>query len=317
MLQLKEYTIGDETKILDLFKLVFKKEMSLDYWNWRFKRNPIGKVMIQLMYDEQKLIGHYAVCPIVLKYKEMEITTALSMTTMTHPDYNGKGVFSTLAIELYKKENQINNLQSVWGFPNVNSHYGFIKNLNWKDVCQIPTLSKNINQLDIPEISDYFTLIQVFKKTSDAVLLNYNNGYACQVKRDSFYLNWRYVENPSNSYDIFTNQTETEFFVTKVFKSFSDQETYEIDVLECLILANMQSVKELISKILHHYKNYNLAKINIWMPHNHPLHILFERSNFLLSEPVTFFGVNVMAEDREEMLDSRQWYFSMGDSDIY
>jgi len=87
---IKKYVQGDETSILKLFQLVFKKEMTQEFWEWRFKNNPFTEdVFIYLMWDGSNLIGHYAVSPVELKIKGEIIKTALSMTTMTHPDYGG------------------------------------------------------------------------------------------------------------------------------------------------------------------------------------------------------------------------------------
>ena len=82
-MEIRKYKLGDENAILDLFKLSFKKEMSLDYWNWRFRDNPIGTQMIYLMWDNSKLVGHYAVSPNILSIGGDMCKSALSMTMVS------------------------------------------------------------------------------------------------------------------------------------------------------------------------------------------------------------------------------------------
>ena len=96
-MEIRNYSSGDEQKILELFSLVFKKEMSLDYWKWRFLDNPERMTMIKLMWDGDLLAGHYALSPMRLLIGDDVVLSGLSMTTMIHPKYFGKGIFTKLA----------------------------------------------------------------------------------------------------------------------------------------------------------------------------------------------------------------------------
>lgn len=140
-MKIRDYTNGDEIEIVKLFELVFGKPMSLEYWTWRFRDNPCSKYAIKLMWNEQELIGHYAVSPVMLDVEGVAQLTGLSMTTMTHPGYTGLGIFQQLSEALYKDMKDMLGMTAVWGFPNNNSHRGFIKNLEWKDIGVIPMMS--------------------------------------------------------------------------------------------------------------------------------------------------------------------------------
>ena len=61
------------------------------------------------MFEEDKLIGHYAASPIELIIDGEKIKTALSMTTMTDPEFGGKGIFSKLASSLYREMEDVLN----------------------------------------------------------------------------------------------------------------------------------------------------------------------------------------------------------------
>ena len=55
-MNIRNYELGDEHKILELFELTFGRKMSPAYWNWRFKNNPTGIIAINLN-DDDSLIG--------------------------------------------------------------------------------------------------------------------------------------------------------------------------------------------------------------------------------------------------------------------
>ncbi len=118
-MEIKRYKKGDEREILKLFSIAFGKDLSMDFWKWRYLQNPfLEDPVINLMWDGTKLIGHYAVSPVVLNVKGESIMTSLSLTTMTHPEYGGKGIFTKLAEDLYQNMYSIENIEAVWGFPN-------------------------------------------------------------------------------------------------------------------------------------------------------------------------------------------------------
>ena len=146
-LTIKSYEEGDENDILDLFETVFKQKLNIENWRWRFRDNPAGKHFIKLMWDKDKLVGHYAISPTIMRVDEQDVFTALSLTTMTHPDYAGKGIFKQLSSSLYEDLENNYNCKAIWGFPNNNSHYGFVKRLDWSNLSILHTLgidAKNI-----------------------------------------------------------------------------------------------------------------------------------------------------------------------------
>jgi hypothetical protein len=102
-LEVKFYKDNDEKSILELFKIVYGRELTWSFWNWRFKRNPIFNTFISLIFEDELLVSQYAVCPIYFLINEIEVKVALSMTTMTHPNHVGKGYFKVAALKLYEK----------------------------------------------------------------------------------------------------------------------------------------------------------------------------------------------------------------------
>ena len=111
----RDYYPGDESQILTLYKEVNNEEMTLAYWTWKFAKNPSGKAVMKLMFDNNKLIGLYAVIPMNLQVQKKLVKSALSVNTMTHPDYERQGIFTRLAEEVYEKC-QREDFKFVYGF---------------------------------------------------------------------------------------------------------------------------------------------------------------------------------------------------------
>ncbi len=314
-MEIRAYQKGDEKQILELFQLCFGKPLSESYWKWRFADHPENKMMIMLMWDGDRLAGHYAVSPVRMIVHQEEVLTALSMTTMTHPEYAGKGIFTELAESLYAEQKQINNLAAVWGFPNNNSHYGFIKNVQWKNLEQIPVFSIDSNLIRENEASvivkEKFTQKHFKKPTT--------SPFEVGIKRDADYLNWRYTQNPSNTYVLFEEEIDRETFyvVAKKFRSFSDPSKHEIDLVEWELPADIQVQQNFLSAIKKHFGGDDMHRMNMWMPLNDTRHIQLEKLGFRNLAPVTYSGIRLLNPEFSSMLIPGNWHYKLGYSDIY
>ena len=315
-MEIRDFSQGDVAAILELFELVFKKPMSQKYWNWRFQDNPAGKHLIKLMWNENKLVGHYAVSPVFMNIDNEKVLTALSMSTMTHPDFGGRGVFKDLSISLYDLLENQRNVKSIWGFPNGNSHYGFIKNLNWKDIAVLHTLTLEASNW-LPALSDSINEVNDFEPYHVAILKETTNDFKIKVDRNLEYLNWRYTNNPSNKYTIFEFKNEglTQFLVTKLYPSQTDNKRQDVFIMEYGI-----SNPTLLPVFIQHIKafyNDNIDNFAIWCNLHDPKHIQLEKLGFILKGKQTFLSARYCNLKNDDIADYRNWYVSFGDSDVY
>ena len=300
-MEIKPYEQGDEIEILRLFKSSFGVEMSLEYWEWRYKRNPhYNKLLIHLMWDGGILAGHYALSPVKLLKEGNEQLSGLSMTTMTHPDYRGMGIFTKLANSVYQEAFDVHLFSSVWGFPNSNSHYGFINKLGWEDISYIPMLSfKSDKKLEVKthtinEIHD-FSLIPNFNNLNTDRVTNHTSIY-----KNSDFLNWRFFDNPSNKYKAFSIAEEPGTYI--VYKTYRrDNGTLELDIVDYFFKQD-KVITQTYVEALRNQTNGNIASINTWAALNSNQHLWFERLGFQLNAPVTYFGFKRNPDTREEDL---------------
>lgn len=308
---IRDYIAGDEQKIIELFKLAFNKELSPEYWNWRFIRNPLNKIQIKLMFDNEKLVGHYAVSPMELLIDGKKVQSALSMTTMTHPEYTGKGIFTQLASDLYSTCFSKGELSVVYGFPNANSHYGFINKLGWKDIKLIPTLScMNVES----NLSTDVTQILKFEPKHHEAYLNSVKNYSVALNRTAAWFNWRYLNNPSGNYIAYEMRSgnDSGFIVGKLFNAGNET---QLDICELVSSEPKVTAGPLISALINHFKENKINKINTWIPDEDNRKPVLADLGFIESEPKTQLGWLCMDKTLSNL--SKGFYFSMGDSDIY
>jgi GNAT superfamily N-acetyltransferase len=99
---------------------------------WRYRDNPAGQVVGADAWDGDRLAAHYAVCPLEARIDGECVRGLLSLNTATHPDYQGRGLFTKLAETAYGLGAQA-GYGFVIGVANANSTPGFLRRLAFQD----------------------------------------------------------------------------------------------------------------------------------------------------------------------------------------
>ncbi|MFI5212927.1 MAG: GNAT family N-acetyltransferase [Gemmatimonadales bacterium] len=314
-LSIRPYQPGDEAKILALFQEAFGKPMSEAYWRWRFADNPMRTFLIDLMWDGDVLAGHYAVSPVMLQVGTREVPTALSMTTMTHPAYQGRGIFVKLARSLYERMAG-SGFAMVWGYPNFQSHRGFVRDLAWEDIYEIPNLRLDVGDpRRLPAPSDSVIPLDGFDHRFDELWARLRARDALMTRRDRAYLDWRYIRNPLHRYAVLGHVTAGRLDGYAVYKQFERA----LDLVDLVVDGDAGVGADLAAGVAGRAVVLGLEQVNAWLNLTHPLHPALEKLGFVNAGPVTYFGARVLSEavSAAEARDFRRWYFTMGDSDVF
>jgi GNAT superfamily N-acetyltransferase len=188
----REYTKGDEQEILALFNAVFGRKLEISFWRWRFLENPFGSGMINLMFDDKRLVGHYAVIPMPLMVKGELHRAAFSMTTMTHPDYQGRGVFPELASNLFDRCREA-GIEVAFGFPNENSYPGFTKRLGWHGFGRVTGWVNDCGLMPAGGAHEFvFEEMRACDQEVDDLWARAKDTTDVKVPRSAEFFNWRY-----------------------------------------------------------------------------------------------------------------------------
>lgn len=126
----KAELVTHETNIETLFSECFGDRLSLALWRWAYLDNPHGEPYLSVCYDEDRLVGHYAMIPMPLSSSHGSLNAYLSMTTMVAASHRQHGLFVKLAQATYDRA-RADGVDFVMGFPNEMSTPGFRKRLSW------------------------------------------------------------------------------------------------------------------------------------------------------------------------------------------
>ena len=129
---------GAEAPLLAAYESLFgacfpaAKHLRGDYLRWLYRDNPAGPVVGFDAWDGGRLAAHYACVPANAMVDGRDRTVLLSLNTATHPDYQGRGLFTRLAESTYDAGARSGHAL-VYGVANANSTPGFLRKLGFSN----------------------------------------------------------------------------------------------------------------------------------------------------------------------------------------
>lgn len=102
-----------------------------EYLKWQYADNPDGPAVGFDAWDGERLAAHYVCVPARARIGGQDVRVLLSLNTATHPDYQGKGLFTKLAAMTYNAGAE-QGYDAVYGVANANSTPGFIRKLDFQ-----------------------------------------------------------------------------------------------------------------------------------------------------------------------------------------
>lgn len=106
------------------------------YLAWQYVQNPAGPVVGFNAYAGDALAAHYVTLPLAARVGGATVRGLLSLNTATHPDHQGKGLFTALAEATYGAGAD-GGYAFVIGVANANSTPGFVRKLGFDLVAPL------------------------------------------------------------------------------------------------------------------------------------------------------------------------------------
>lgn len=103
---------------------------------WRYRDNPAGQVVGADAWAGERLAAHYVTCPLKARVEGRELKGLLSLNTATHPDFQGRGLFTRLARATYEAGAAL-GYDFVIGVANAQSTPGFLGKLEFQHVAAL------------------------------------------------------------------------------------------------------------------------------------------------------------------------------------
>lgn len=125
-------------KMTDLLRTTFpgSDHFTAEVLRWQYNDNPDGRAVGFNAWQGEELAGHYVTIPMKAMVNGSMEKGLLSLNTATHPDHQGKGLFTKLAKATYVRAAE-EEYGFVIGVANANSTHGFTKKLGFELVSPL------------------------------------------------------------------------------------------------------------------------------------------------------------------------------------
>lgn len=188
---------SDIPDIVELLRLSLGSmtEKSETNWNWKHVDNPYGESPVLLAFEGQTLVGVRAFMCWGWTDGKREYRALRAVDTATHPDFQGRGIFKKLTLQLLD-EVKAEGYDFIFNTPNSKSMPGYLK-MGWEKAGKLPVRLKvfpffgkrarpQYGSFDLADIAD----LSLFESIAPQSGPTYPKNY----------LPWRYVDNPFIQY---------------------------------------------------------------------------------------------------------------------
>jgi GNAT superfamily N-acetyltransferase len=186
-------------------------------FDWWFDRNPVGRRLISLGVDGERVVGVAAMSFFRMILDGAEREVAIPVHVATEAPYRRQGIFSELELN-NEREAAADGSPVTITFPNAASHRIFVGRLGWIDLPGRRVWARPLRAAGVarylvgrpsprgglvPESREprRYGDVQVepldrFPPEADEIWRGAATGYGNHVIRDAQFLNWRYADTP-------------------------------------------------------------------------------------------------------------------------
>lgn len=338
--------------IQSLFKIVFDKDLSDEYFNWKNEINPSGNSIIKVTTCDGNIIGYSCIMKFKIQFLGRDILAGQPVDAMVAKDFRRKNIYENMAIKAFDDINE-QGLALRFNFPNYAAFMASTKRVNIKKVCDVPQFLKI---LDGPAAVQMFTNnkllgflggklqntysrlrsiglhnnqeyeireIQHFDSNFDGLWDDVKHIYPIAVIRSSQYLNWRYTKDIGN-YKIFAVYKSGELAGYIVGRTENRAGKGE----KALILGHIadiicqekyaDAVSCLIAAMENHFKDVDACAISCWMLKHWFYAKILNRHGFLQFRSPALLAAIPMGDkiaEKDSVYKLENWFITIGDSD--
>ena len=202
---IRDYRLGDEAAITNLFGQVFGTPLTTAQWRWKYLDSGLGTPLTMLAFDQGgRLVGHAGAIPLRGGRRNRPLPFFQICDVMVHPaargQLGGRNLFTQLVREL------LSNLAQRW--PNAFA-YGFPGQRPFKlgeytrvygRVEQAATVHRSARRGGFPLL--YTQPLAWGDPRLDALWNRLAPHFNLALIRDQSYLRWRYATHPIHAYNL-------------------------------------------------------------------------------------------------------------------
>ncbi|MFW5898924.1 MAG: GNAT family N-acetyltransferase, partial [Jiangellaceae bacterium] len=145
---------ADESAVLELIEASLGRKpdpRNAAFFAWKHRENAFGASPAWVAVDGDRVVGFRTLMRWEFDTPEGPVRAVRAVDTATHPDYQGRGIFSALTGRAVE-ELRADGVGFVFNTPNDKSRPGYLK-MGWREVGQLPAAMRPASVLRLPRIA--------------------------------------------------------------------------------------------------------------------------------------------------------------------
>lgn len=322
-MEYRKVSLDNLSRLSEMFKLCLNRDVDESYFLWKYKNNPSGEVVAFEAVEGDVIAAFYGVIPEIYLINGREYIVYQSMDTMTHPNFQKRGLFIKLAQMTYDYLIEKQGNVYIVGVPGGNSFHGFVNKLHWKNIT-------NFKYIFLPKIvsqfSNLFTSSKVpykfiYATPNDPELdsfweqLDTSKDFKIKPRINNSIFHWKIWEHPYKQFKVVKILSNKLLEAVCIF-SIDEKGYLKIEQIACMKNIN-KSLMVSLSNFM--FKSHPQAKfIYTWQPTNTELRNAYKKSFFLINnfnKGLFSYSIPFITYSNQPYLFDKNW-FDINDFDI-
>jgi GNAT superfamily N-acetyltransferase len=326
----RPFVIQDIPRVLDLLDASLgggpAGRRPPELFRWKHLESPFGPSYMLVAEQGERLVGLRAFMSWRFVAGSRTIRAARAVDTATHPDYQGKGIFTRLTRALLEVVD--GQVDLVFNTPNAKSGPGYLK-MGWSEVGRVPVLVKPRRPLrllgrlrpgaalpDPPAVGAAPAATVLERGEEVAALLGREPAPpGLATPRNLAYLRWRYGTAPLLDYRAVTEERAGELTGLAIFRVRPRGGLWESTVAEVLAGGDRATARRLLRRAADAAR---VDHLTLHAPRRSPLARAAAGAGFLPAPG----GIRLVVNPRRPDLspdpgDLGAWTLSLGDLEVF
>lgn len=145
---------ADESAVLELIEASLGRRpdpRNAAFFAWKHRENAFGASPAWVAVDGDRVVGFRTLMRWEFDTPEGPVRAVRAVDTATHPDHQGRGIFSALTRRAVE-ELRADGVGFVFNTPNDKSRPGYLK-MGWREVGKLPTGMRPVSVARLPRIA--------------------------------------------------------------------------------------------------------------------------------------------------------------------
>ena len=329
--KVRPYRDEDEMEVIELLKTTLGEgpagNRTHEFFAWKHLDNPFGRSFMLVAESDGRVVGLRAFMRWRFVAGGARVPAARAVDTATHPDYQGRGIFSRLTLEAL--EGLADEADFVFNTPNDKSKPGYLK-MGWQVVGDLPVRVRvrrplrfalglrtirtpGTTPVEAPDVNAVPAAEALANEEALAGLLQASSGrsggFATAHTSDT--LTWRYGRAPLLDYRAVGDVRRG----LAIFRVRARGALWEASVAEVIVPnEDPRRARELLREV---GRAARVDHITCLAPASSAASVAARRAGFVRSPLSMTLTARPLRKSRVDPLDGRSWALTLGDVEVF